>query len=130
MAVIEYGYSIPGYGGEFAAALRELYRLKNISVEPAAVIAWAYCGELYLAHFLCGLSSARMRSEQYAAKEWHGNINMECSDYDELYCLLAGCADAVGVCLHLPDEGGGLHETWVERQLILDMFDFCRDGIG
>lgn len=130
MAVIFNAYPQPGCGGELACALTKLYARKGIAVSRADVIAWSCCGELYLSHLLCGLSLMDMRAGQYAAKEEHGSILLDCSDYDVLYSFLAGSADAVGVCLHLPDAEGNLHETWVERQLVLEMFDFCRDGIG
>ena len=130
MAVIEKGYSVPGSGGELASALYRFYRERESKVAVQDIIAWSYCGELYLAHLLCDYPLGRMRSEQYSVKEWHGGIVLDCSDYDRLYAILAGCQDAVGVCLHLPDENGTLHEAWVERQLIYDMLDFCRDGIG
>ncbi len=130
MAVVEKGYSIPGTGGEFARALRDLYKSKGLAVPSGDVIAWACSGELFLSHFLCGVPMGLMRSQQYGIRECHGTIRLDCSDYDQLYSLIAGSPDAVGACMHLPDADGALHEAWVDRQLILDMFDFCRDGIG
>lgn len=116
--------------GEFASALCSLYKDKGVQASRAAVIAWAWSGELFLAHVMNGLPIDIMRSEQAAAREAHGWIVLDCKDYDRLYTGMAGSADAVGVTMHLPDEMGALHETWVDRELILEMFDFCRDGIG
>lgn len=130
MALIERGYPVPGTGGELARAFRRLYRSKGENVSCLNVIAWAYSAEMYLSHFLCGVPVSMMRAEQYAVRESYGTVLLDCSDYDLLYEYLAGAADAVGVCLHLPDASGFLHETWVDRQMILDMLDFCRDGIG
>lgn len=130
MAVVHRTYPIPGSGGELASAICELFRRKNACVSRADIIAWAATGELYLASFLCGLPVRMMRAEQYAIREYHVPMNIDCSDYNLLYELLAGSENAVGVCLHLPDSDGVLHDTWVGRQLIFDMFDFCRDAIG
>ena len=127
---MEDGYKMPGSGGELAAALIKLYRHKGKAVDVAAVISWAYAGELYLAVSLNGYPVRQMRAEQCAVREVYGNIDLGCQDYDLLYSILAGSSDAVGVCIHIPDVSGALHDTWVERQMIYDMFDFCRDGMG
>lgn len=127
---IDNGYKVPGNGGELAGALTCMYRHKGMDVDRSDVIAWAYAGELYLAASLNDYPVQQMRAEQYAVREFHGAIDLNCQDYDLLYSLLAGSSDAVGVCIHIPDVYGALHDTWVERQLIYDMFDFCRDGIG
>lgn len=130
MAVVGCGYSVPGSGGEIATALRELCRRRHYDLSATDIIAWNCIAELYLAHLVCGVSERTMRVGQYAAREDHRSFPVGCEDYDMLYSLLAGSADAVGVCLHLPDSDGFLHEAWVDRQMVFDMFDFCRDGIG
>lgn len=130
MAVVYREYAVPGTGGELAAALSELFRRKCSGFSRQEVIAWACIGELYLAHFLSDVPLEMMRAQQYDIREYHPAIPLDCADYDSLYEILAGSADAVGVCMHLPDSTGYLHETWVDRQLIYDMLDFCRDGIG
>ncbi|MCQ2073804.1 MAG: hypothetical protein MJY77_01255 [Bacteroidaceae bacterium] len=127
---IDREYTIPGSGGELASALMRMYGQKGLDVGRSDVIAWGYAGELYIAVCLNDYPVQQMREEQYAVREAHGVIDLDCRDYDLLYSLLAGSSDAVGVCIHIPDVSGALHDTWVERQLIYDMFDFCRDGIG
>lgn len=130
MAVICRKYAEPGSGGEIAAALHRFFMRKQLCVPSVDIVAWARIGELYLSHFLSDVSPDAMRSEQYAIRDFHSALPLGCSDYDILYELLAGSVDAVGVCLHLPDSNGALHETWVDRQLVYEMFDFCRDGLG
>lgn len=93
-------------------------------------MAWAWSGELFLAHVLNGFSIEKMRREQAAARDAHGWIVLDCKDYDRLYALLTGSGDTLGTTLHLPDEKGAFHEMWVDKELIMEMFDFCRDGIG
>lgn len=127
---VDKGYAVPGSGGELASALMRLYRHKGETVDVSAVIAWAYAGELYLAVNINDYPLSQMRAEQYAVRESHGTIDLNCQDYDLLYSFLAGSTDAVGVCIHVPDETGAMHDSWVDRKLIFEMFDFCRDGIG
>lgn len=127
---VENEYKVPGSGGELAAALIKFYCHKGRAVDVVAVVAWAYTGELYLAVSLNDYPVQQMRAEQYAVREAYGNIDLGCQDYDLLYSILAGSSDAGGVCIHVPDVSGVLHDTWIDRQLIYDMFDFCRDGIG
>lgn len=130
MSVVHREYAVPGTGGELAAALSELFRRRRKEATCQDLVAWARVGELYLAHFLSDVPLEMMRTEQYSIREYHSAVPLDCADYDTLYEILAGNVDAVGVCLHLPDSGGCLHETWVDRQLVYDMMDFCRDGIG
>ena len=85
MAVVHRTYPIPGSGGELASAICELFRRKNACVSRADIIAWAATGELYLASFLCGLPVRMMRAEQYAIREYHVPMNIDCSDYNLLY---------------------------------------------
>lgn len=130
MANIEKCFNAYGRSGEFYKALAGLYRIRGINVTANRILAWAYSGELYLSYCLCGLDSAVMRAQQYEIREIHGPIILGCEDYATLYRLIAGTEDAVGAVMHIQDADGTLHETWVDRQLVIDMFDFCRDGIG
>lgn len=88
--------------------------------------AWGKVGAAYLGFSLCGLTTPILRSIQYDTREQFGPIVLECKWYESLKqeCL----AGEQSIQALLPSRDGSLVKSTITADLLLEMFDFCREG--
>jgi hypothetical protein len=88
--------------------------------------AWGEVGAAYLGFALCGLTSARLRSLQYDARELYGSVILDCKWYDSLVSKCLNAQEPVTAYVTGPDDQ--LCPCKLDRNLFLEMLDFCREG--
>jgi len=88
--------------------------------------AWGKVGAAYLGFALCHLTPPTLRSIQYNTRELFGPVILECKWYDSLKQQCLGGQQSIHALL--PSGSGSLMESEITVDLLLEMFDFCREG--
>ena len=114
------------FSGVLERAFSEAASAHGQSYGPGAAAAWGIVGATYLAFALCGLSSTRLRSVQYQARDEAGPVILDCKWYDGLVKECLGGQEEADALLPGPDDN--LHTCTVTRELFLEMLDFLREG--
>lgn len=88
---------------------------------------WGRLVELYLSHIIHNTPVSTIREWQYHLKECYGNIKMECSWYEKILSGLISC-ETDTCLLNIPDTSGRYHLQEIKKELLIETFDFCREG--
>lgn len=89
-------------------------------------LSWGKTGAMYLAHVLCAVPVDALRSQQYYTREEFGPMTMDCRWYDTMCDICLNGNSLAAVSLIGPD--GLPHECDLDKELFLEMLDFCREG--
>ncbi len=94
-------------------------------------VAWGLVCELYLSTALLGFSTERMRQTVGFIRENFGTPDITCKDYDRLHALMLHDKKNIGGNINftlLADVGEVRLDCRVEKELLLEAFDFLREG--
>ena len=115
-----------GFARILGQAFDEVAQVHGLHYPQGGADAWGEVGAAYLGFVRCGLSSARLRSLQYDARELYGPVIMDCKWYDS---LVSECLETKpSVTAYVPGPDDRLCPCNIDRDLFLEMLDFCREG--
>lgn len=118
-------------GHTMAHAFESLALEEGRPVLHGYAVAWGLVCELYLCCALCGFPVERMRQTVSFILRYYGRFSFTCKDYDRLLALMLhdkkNVAGRINFTL-LGDVGDIRLDAHAERCLILEAFDFLREG--
>lgn len=112
------------------AALAALYGAKGLEMSGAEASAWENLAALYISHALLNIPLPVLREAQSEMKENSSPLQIGCKEYDTLLEMMTGKADATALEMVVPNSSGMMKNVYVERSLLFEALDWCRDGIG
>lgn len=107
-------------------AFQEEADAHNLSYPDRGAASWADVGAAYLGFALCGLPATHLRKLQYDARTHYGPVILDCKWYDHLTQVCLDGLQSLPTLLPGPDDT--LVECHVDKELFLEMLDFCREG--
>lgn len=104
---------------------------RNCPVPHGYAVAWGLVGELYLSAVLRGFPTGRLRATVAFINEYYGRPDFTCKDYDRLCELMRHDKKNAGGDINftlLAEVGDICLDCHADRKLLLEMFDFVREG--
>ncbi len=112
-------------------AFESLLMEKERPVLHGYAVAWGLVCELYLSTALLGFPTERLRQTVSFIRENFGAPDITCKDYDRLYSLMLHDKKNIGGNINftlLANVGDIRLDCRVEKELLLEAFDFLREG--
>ena len=94
--------------------------------EDGAAQAWGHVGAAFLGYVLCGLPVTELRAVQYRTRDQYGPVILDCRWYDLIKDTCLNYKECVQALLPGPDDS--ICKCDVNKEVFLEMLDFCREG--
>lgn len=99
----------------------------NIELNQQEAQDWGVLIELYLSHIILDTPSSAIRDWQYHLKDLYGEIKLKCNWYEDIWLRIKE-QDQDYTILSIPDSHRVYSSHPIEKSIMFEAFDFCREG--